>query len=47
MRRCRFTEEQIIGPLRKHEAGVKTTELCRKHGLSDPTFYDWKAKTAG
>ena len=43
----RFTEEQIIQVLREHEAGVKTAELCRKHGISDATFYNWKAKYGG
>ena len=38
---------QIIGVLREHEAGVKTAELCRKHGISDATFYNWKAKYGG
>lgn len=43
----RFTEEQIIQVLREHEAGVKTADLCRKHGISDATFYNWKAKYGG
>ena len=47
MKRTRFTEEQIIGILREHEAGAATSDVCRKHGLSSPTFYKWKAKYGG
>lgn len=47
MKRLRFTEEQIIGILREQEAGVPVADLCRKHGLSSPTFYKWKAKYGG
>ena len=47
MTRKRYTEEQIIGVLKESEAGAKTGELCRKHGMSEATFYKWKAKYAG
>ena len=47
MKRKRFTEEQIIGVLKEHELGAKTAELCRKHGISDATFYNWKSKFGG
>jgi putative transposase len=43
----RFTEEQIIGVLKEAETGVKVAELCRKHGISDATYYNWKAKFGG
>jgi putative transposase len=47
MKRSRFTEEQIIAILREQETGVPVADLCRKHGLSSPTFYKWKAKFGG
>jgi putative transposase len=47
MKRKRFTEEQIIGVLREHEVGAKTADLCRKHGISEATFYNWKSKFGG
>lgn len=43
----RFSDEQIIGILKEHEAGIPARELCRKHGMSDATFYKWKAKFSG
>ena len=47
MKRSRFSEEQIIGVLREQEAGMKVSDLCRKHGISEPTFYAWKSKFGG
>ena len=47
MKRKRFTEEQIIGILREQEAGAKTGDLARKHGVSEATLYNWKAKFGG
>lgn len=47
MKRKRFTEEQIIGVLKEHEVGAKTADLCRKHGISEATFYNWKSKYGG
>jgi putative transposase len=47
MVRKRYTEEQIIAVLREGEAGAKVTDLCRKYGISDATYYNWKARYAG
>jgi putative transposase len=47
MKRSRFTEEQIIGILKEHQAGMSASELCRKHGISDATFYNWRSKYGG
>ncbi len=47
MKRRRFSEEQIIGVLKEHQAGLPATELCRKHGISDATFYTWRKKYGG
>jgi putative transposase len=47
MKRKRFTEEQIIGVLREHKAGAEAGDLARKHGVSEATLYNWKAKYGG
>ena len=47
MKRSRFSEEQIIGILKEHEAGVSVADLCRKHGVSDASIYNWKARFGG
>ncbi len=47
MKAKRYTEEQIIKVLREGEAGAKTKDLCRKYGISQPTFYNWKVKYGG
>ena len=47
MKAKRYTEEQLIGVLRKAETGAKTKDLCRKYRISEPTFYNWKAKYGG
>ena len=47
MKRARFSEEQIIGVLKEHELGAKTADVCRKHGISEATFYNWKSRFGG
>ena len=47
MKRSRFTEEQIIGVLKQHEAGVTVADLCREHAISSATFYAWRKKFGG
>jgi putative transposase len=47
MKRSRFTQEQIIGVLKEHQAGMTAADLCRKHGISDATFYTWRSKYGG
>ena len=47
MRKSRFSEEQIIGILKEHQAGLPVAEICRRHGISDATFYTWRSKYGG
>ena len=47
MKKSKFTESQIIGVLKQYEAGVKVSDLCREHGISQATFYNWKSKYSG
>ena len=47
MRKQRFSDEQIINVLKEHQAGIPVVELCRKHGISDATFYTWRSKYGG
>lgn len=47
MKKSRFTEEQVIGVLKEHQAGIPTAELCRKHGISEATFYNWRSRYGG
>ena len=47
MKRSRYTEDQIVGILKEAEAGISVAELCRKYGMSDATYYNWKAKYGG
>jgi putative transposase len=47
MKRSRFSDEQIIGILKEHQAGLSAADLCRKHGISDATFYTWRKKYGG
>ena len=47
MKRSRFSEEQIIGILKEHQAGLSASDLCRQHGISDATFYKWRSKYGG
>jgi putative transposase len=47
MKKSRYSEEHIIGVLKEHQAGIPVSELCRKHGISDATFYNWRSRYGG
>ena len=47
MKRSRFTQDQVIGLLKEHQAGATVADLCRKYGVSDATFYKWRSKYGG
>ena len=47
MKRSRFTQEQVIAVLKEHQAGAAVADICRKHGISDATFYTWRSKYGG
>lgn len=47
MKKSRYSQEQIIAVLKQHQAGVPTAELCRKHGISEATFYNWRSRYGG
>ena len=47
MKKSRFTESQIVAVLKQHEAGMSVADLCREHGITNATFYKWKAKYGG
>ena len=47
MKKSRYNEEQIIAVLKEHQVGIPVAELCRKHGISDATFYNWRSRYGG
>ena len=47
MKKSRFSETQIVGILKEADAGMKVADVCRKHGISQPTYYNWKSKYGG